>query len=112
MTTTTQRLEIVSAQLKALLQQEIALKQQIANVRQELLNTAIAHNSEHKTITTASGTVTVAEIHVKTYSAKVAKLSDKVDEWKAKMAAQKMIEERLGTVILSDPTLQLRFKAI
>jgi len=112
MTTTTQRLEVVSAQLKALLQQETALKQQIANTRQELLNTAIAYNSDHKTITTASGTVTIAEVHAKTYSNKVAKLSDKVEEWKAKVAAQKLIEDRLGTVILSDPTLQLRFKAI
>ena len=112
MTITTIRIETQAANLKALLEQESSLKKLISKAREELLNTAIAYNSDHKTITTASGTVTIAEVSAKTYSNKVAKLSDKVEEWKAKVAAQKLIEDRLGTVILSDPTLQLRFKAI
>jgi hypothetical protein len=112
MTTTTLRIETQAANLKALLEQEVSLKKLISKAREELLKSTIALQSDSKTITTASGTVTIAEVHAKTYSNKVAKLSDKVEEWKAKVAAQKLIEDRLGTVILSDPTLQLRFKAI
>lgn len=115
MITNSQRIELTAANLKALLQQEKAIKEQIANCRQELLNCAMiitANNDDLKTILTASGTVTIAEICDKTYTAKVAKLTDKMEEWKAKVAAQKLIEEKTGQVIYGAPTYQLRFKAI
>ena len=86
MTITTIRIETQAANLKALLEQESSLKKLISKAREELLNTAIAYNSDHKTITTASGTVTIAEVSAKTYSNKVAKLSDKVEEWTLKGA--------------------------
>ena len=110
---TTTRIELIAANLKALLEQEKAIKQQIAQARTELMNTTIALGSDNKTIKTASGTVTIAEVFTKTYSGKVAKMVEKVDEWKAKVAAQKVLEERTGKVILSDePVYQLRFTVI